>query len=214
MLSHESETNAHGVHELMTHELRHRFANELAMTLATLQIVKARGHDDALISDAIDRVEAQGRILRDLCDPRPPACIGSELLGELCHLMLRSNPMGRKMIARISANDVTVDGTQARLLRLVAYEIFANAFKHMEGGRRRIVIRAREKRRWLTISNPVHHVSSLPGSGTGLATVRALVALAHGHVHFASSGGIFRSAIDMPMHAPGGITHGTRGEQS
>lgn len=214
MLSHESETNAHGVHELMTHELRHRFANELAMTLATLQIVKARGHDDALISDAIDRVEAQGRIMRYMCDPLPPECIVSELLGELCHLMLRSNPMGREMIARISANDVTVDGTQARLLRLIAYEIFANAFKHMEGGRIRIVIRARAESLWLTISNPVHHGSSLPGSGTGLDTVRALIALAHGNVHFASGGGVFRCAIDIPMNAPSGIADDTGGKQS
>ena len=51
------------------HELRHRYANELAATLASLQIARARGDGDRLIEEAIDRIEAQAKLARFLIEP-------------------------------------------------------------------------------------------------------------------------------------------------
>ncbi|PZO68980.1 MAG: hypothetical protein DI636_07995 [Pelagerythrobacter marensis] len=209
----DDETDFGGTAELMVHELRHRFANELASTLATLHMVKARGPDDALIATAIQRVEAQARILRFMCEPLPAKTRVAEMLGKLCHLIIRSRPDGERVVARIIASDVMLDHKRARQLKTIVFELLTNACKHMDRGTIRIFVQVRDDRLRVTISNPVGRSSAQPGSGTGLDTVRALIAQVNGHFQVAHGPRSFRCMIGIPVKTGSGVPCGNDGAQ-
>ncbi|QWC57496.1 GHKL domain-containing protein [Erythrobacter sp. 3-20A1M] len=116
------------------HELRHRFANELASTLAALHLTKASGDRSALIDQAIDRVEAQSRLFRFLVDPLPATCNLMEHVAELCHLLLRSRRSDGLVKMKVSVVTIIVPSQVAEAVLTIMNELLVNALKRVDRG--------------------------------------------------------------------------------
>lgn len=116
------------------HELRHRFANELAATLAALQLTKASGDRSALIDQAIDRVDNQGRLLRFLVDPLPSSCDIMEHVAQLCHLLLRSRRSDGLVEMKVSAITIMLPAEIAHAVLTIMNELLVNALKRVGRG--------------------------------------------------------------------------------
>ncbi len=115
---------------LMVAEMQHRQANEMAATLATLRIMKSRGTiDDALLEQALVRVEAQAGIQRLLLD-KPSNGTIVEAFNSLCTLLLRSRMGAEKVKIVLRATNTPVPTAMRIPLLQCAYELVNNAIKH------------------------------------------------------------------------------------
>ena len=194
-----------GTHEaghdaLLLHETRHRFANELAATLASLHLAKARGADGELVDDAIERVDAQARLLRLLVEPRPAACDVVESLLELSHLLLRSRRSDRRTTIRVSAVRVVVPGEVAEVVLTIVNELLTNALKKVEAGRIGVRVRLRADALRVVVENECRDAEATsPVRGVGTTAVR-MIAEQHGaRLVFGIGKGRFRATLLWPV---------------
>ncbi|MDG6079027.1 sensor histidine kinase [Erythrobacter litoralis] len=155
------------------HELRHRFANELAATLASLQIAKARGDSDQLIAEAIERIEAQAKLARFLIEPHGPRFQVVEGILNIGVLLIRSRFSGPDVTIRVKTSPVTLDTREAADFLPVVNELLVNALKHVSEGVIHVSVRKKENRLIFAVRNQ----AGIPASeqtheGQGVAILR------------------------------------------
>lgn len=130
-------------------EMLHRQANEYAAALATLRIMKARsGCENALLEQAIDRIEAQVALQRLLLD-RPAEDPMQRSIERMCELLLRSRSAGDTFAIAYKGSHVRVPAPLRRPILLAGYELINNALKHCD---------AKENPIAVTFSNPPNHL--------------------------------------------------------
>ena len=155
------------------HELRHRYANELAATLASLQIARARGDGDRLIGEAIERIEAQAKLARFLIEPHGPHFQVVDGVLNIASLLMRSRFSGPGVNIRVKTDPVTLDTEETADFLPVINELLVNALKHVKKGIIHVAVKERENRLMLTVRNNAKN-AAMPedGEGQGVAILR------------------------------------------
>jgi two-component sensor histidine kinase len=155
------------------HELRHRYANELAATLASLQIARARGDGDRLIEEAIDRIEAQAKLARFLIEPHGPRFQVVDGVLNIGALLIRSRHSGPAVHIRVKTARVSLDTEQTAEFLPVINELLVNALKHVREGIIHVAVKERGNRLILTVRNNAENPTSpTAGGGQGVAILR------------------------------------------
>ena len=166
--------------EFLQQELRHRFANELAATLASLHLVRARGCESGMVDDAITRVQAQARLLQLLGEPLPARCNLVERIGELANLLIRSRRSGPGTTIRVSATQIFMDGEEVARILVVMNELLVNALERVGEGPVRVKIRTTpDEHVHMSVANRSDGAAQFQTRGNGIRTM-ALYARMHG----------------------------------
>lgn len=155
------------------HELRHRYANELAATLASLQIARARGDGDGLIGQAIERIEAQAKLARFLIEPHGSHFQIVDGVLNIGALLIRSRHSGPGVNIRVKTDPVSLDTQGTADFLPVINELLLNALKHVREGIIHVAVKRRKNRLILTVRNNAESAASPDVSeGQGVAILR------------------------------------------
>lgn len=191
---------ADAVSPVTVHELRHRFANELAATLASLHIAKARGENDALITEAIDRVEAQAELARYLVEPKD---WNFDLVGgvaKIGSLLITSRRSGPGTTIHLKAMPTVVHGNMATDLLVVMNELLVNALKHVGDETISIVIDTHEDRLRFRVSNAfAKRECSHAAVGQGMKIIGRYVRSRGGVLRAFQTDRSFSVVVDWPL---------------
>lgn len=184
--------------DIVVGELRHRFANELAATLASLQLVRARRGDAEMVEEAISRVEAQARLLRLLSDPLPVRCDLVGRIGELAHLLIRSRRSGPGTTIRMSAMQVVMEGEQVERILVILNELLVNALKRVGDGDIVVTLRRSDDTLRIVVSNDAPDQQSSTRRSGGVRTMSRYARMHGGRLAVRVGNGTFRAILTWP----------------
>lgn len=190
------------------HELRHRYANELAATLASLQIARARGDGDRLIDEAIDRIEAQAKLARFLIEPHGPSFQVVDGVLNIGALLIRSRHSGPAVHIRVKTAPVSLDKQEAAEFLPVINELLVNALKHVREGIIYVTVKERGNRLILAVRNNAE-TATMPaeGEGQGVAILRRYLRHKRASLTVRARNGEYSAIVAWPLSARDGNRH-------
>lgn len=190
------------VGHLLLDEVRHRFANEFACALASLQLTKARISVAApMIDQAIERMGYQIRLQRFMleCCERE----AGEAILALSNLLSASRAQPCRFSVKLSGAPIKLEDALMRILLISAYELLNNAVKHAHDDSESIRVRLarRGTRLVLTVANLTRsqHVSSETRGGAGTEIIRKLLRPIDGRVVMRENHEAFIAQVRIPL---------------